>query len=86
MPNIRLLPHGSGKVTAMTVNGRVYNCALGATITDGKPDLMKMLRIGHEHAAAIPLTKRAAYERQLFGAQGSRRCRSRHNSDQRQSP
>jgi hypothetical protein len=39
--------------------------------TDGKPDLMKMLRIGHEHAAAIPLTKRAAYERQLFGAQGS---------------
>jgi hypothetical protein len=39
--------------------------------TDGKPDLMKMLKIGHEHAAAIPLTKRAAYERQLFGAQGS---------------
>lgn len=38
--------------------------------TDGKPDLMKMLRIGHEHANAIPLEKRASYERALFGAQG----------------
>lgn len=38
--------------------------------TDGKPDLFKMLRIGHDHAKDIPLTKRAAYERALFGAQG----------------
>jgi hypothetical protein len=39
--------------------------------TNGKPDIMKMLQIAHEHAAGIPLEKRAAYERQLFGAQGA---------------
>jgi hypothetical protein len=38
--------------------------------TDGKPDLFKMLGIAGAHANGIPLTKRAAYERQLFGAQG----------------
>ena len=38
--------------------------------TDGRPDVLKMLDIGGQHAAAIPLEKRAAYERQLFGAQG----------------
>ena len=36
----------------------------------GKPDLIKMLDIAGSHAAGIPLTKRAAYERALFGAQG----------------
>jgi hypothetical protein len=30
--NIRLMPAGSGKITTMTVNGRTYTCALGATI------------------------------------------------------
>ncbi len=39
--------------------------------TAGKPDLLKLLDIGGEHAGAIPLTQRAAIERQLFGAQGS---------------
>jgi hypothetical protein len=38
--------------------------------TDGKPDPFKMLGIASEHAADIPLTKRAAYEKQLFGSQG----------------
>ena len=38
--------------------------------TDGKPDLIKMLGIASQHAGEIPLTKRAAYEKQLFGAQG----------------
>jgi hypothetical protein len=37
----------------------------------GKPDLLKMLGIAGPRAAAIPLDKRAAYERALFGAQGS---------------
>lgn len=39
--------------------------------TDGKPDIFKMLEIGASHAAGIPISKRAAYERALFGAQGS---------------
>lgn len=38
--------------------------------TDGKPDLLKMLDIGGANAAKVPLTRRAAIERQLFGAQG----------------
>jgi hypothetical protein len=38
--------------------------------TNGKPDPFKMLGIASEHAADIPLTKRAAYEKQLFGSQG----------------
>lgn len=38
--------------------------------TEGKPDLMKMLDIGGTAAAKIPLTRRAAIERSLFGAQG----------------
>jgi hypothetical protein len=38
--------------------------------TGGKPDLLKMLDIAGGRAAAIPLDKRAPYERQLFGAQG----------------
>lgn len=38
--------------------------------TDGKPDLLKMLDIAGEHAQRIPLTRRAAIERSLFGAQG----------------
>jgi hypothetical protein len=38
--------------------------------TDGKPDIMKMLDIAGSRATSIPLEKRAAYERQLFGAQG----------------
>ena len=38
--------------------------------TDGKPDLIKMLTIAGDKASSIPLTKRAAYEKQLFGAQG----------------
>jgi hypothetical protein len=36
----------------------------------GKPDLMKMLDIAGSNALKIPLDKRAAYERALFGAQG----------------
>jgi hypothetical protein len=38
--------------------------------TDGKPDLFKMLDIAGGRAAGIPVEKRAAYERALFGAQG----------------
>lgn len=38
--------------------------------TDGKPDLLKMLDIGGEGAAKIPIERRAAIERSLFGAQG----------------
>jgi hypothetical protein len=38
--------------------------------SDGKPDLLKMLGIAGTNAANIPLTERAALERQLFGAQG----------------
>lgn len=38
--------------------------------TDGKPDPFKMLDIASQHAAGIPLTQRAAYEKALFGAQG----------------
>lgn len=38
--------------------------------TDGKPDLFKMLDIAGGRAASIPVEKRAAYERGLFGAQG----------------
>jgi hypothetical protein len=37
---------------------------------NGKPDLLKMLDIAGGRAAGIPLEKRAAYERALFGAQG----------------
>jgi hypothetical protein len=39
--------------------------------TDGKPDLFKMMEIAGENAAKIPVTRRAALERSLFGAQGS---------------
>jgi hypothetical protein len=38
--------------------------------TDGKPDPYKLLDIASAHAASIPLDMRAAYEKQLFGAQG----------------
>jgi hypothetical protein len=38
--------------------------------TDGKPDLLKMLDIAGQRAGKIPVEKRAAYERALFGAQG----------------
>jgi TP901 family phage tail tape measure protein len=38
--------------------------------TNGKPDLLKMLDIAGERAQGIPLTRRAAIERSLFGAQG----------------
>jgi hypothetical protein len=38
--------------------------------TDGKPDLLKMLDIGGEGAAKVPIERRAAIERSLFGAQG----------------
>jgi hypothetical protein len=38
--------------------------------TDNKPDLIKMMKIAAAHAANIPLVKRAAYEKALFGAQG----------------
>jgi hypothetical protein len=38
--------------------------------TDGKPDIFKMLDIAGSRAAGIPVKKRAAYERGLFGAQG----------------
>lgn len=38
--------------------------------TGGKPDILKMLEIAGERAGNIPVEKRAAYERALFGAQG----------------
>jgi hypothetical protein len=38
--------------------------------TDGKPDLLKMLDIAGGNAAKIPIERRAAIERGLFGAQG----------------
>jgi hypothetical protein len=38
--------------------------------TDGKPDLLKMLDIAGANAQKIPVEKRAAIERGLFGAQG----------------
>jgi hypothetical protein len=38
--------------------------------TDGKPDLLKMLDIAGANAQKIPIEKRAAIERGLFGAQG----------------
>jgi hypothetical protein len=38
--------------------------------SEGKPDLLKMLDIGGAGAAKIPVTRRAAIERSLFGAQG----------------
>lgn len=38
--------------------------------TDGRPDMIKLLDIAGAHAANIPLEKRAAYEKQLFGLQG----------------
>jgi hypothetical protein len=38
--------------------------------TDGKPDLLKMLDIAGTNAQKIPIEKRAAIERGLFGAQG----------------
>jgi hypothetical protein len=38
--------------------------------TDGKPDLLKMLDIAGANAAKIPVERRAAIERGLFGAQG----------------
>jgi hypothetical protein len=38
--------------------------------TDGKPDLLKMLDIGGTNAQKIPIERRAALERSLFGAQG----------------
>ena len=38
--------------------------------TDGKPDPFKMLEIASAKAADIPMEKRAAYEKQLFGVQG----------------
>jgi hypothetical protein len=38
--------------------------------SDGKPDLLKMLDIAGANAAKIPVERRAAVERGLFGAQG----------------
>jgi hypothetical protein len=39
--------------------------------TNGKPDLFKMIGIASDNLPKIPLTERAALERQLFGAQGA---------------
>ena len=39
--------------------------------TDGHGDFMKLLKIASDNAARIPMEKRASFERQLFGAQGS---------------
>jgi hypothetical protein len=39
-------------------------------LTNGKPDLMKLLDIAGEHAQHIPLERRLVLERSLFGAQG----------------
>jgi hypothetical protein len=38
--------------------------------TDGKPDIIKMLDIAGTNAGRIPIERRAAVERGLFGAQG----------------
>ena len=39
--------------------------------TGGKPDMLKLTDIASEHAKDIPVSRRAAVERQAFGAQGS---------------
>lgn len=56
---------------ALRAMGLVDNNDKPTWFTGGKPDLPKMLQIAGDHAAAIPLEKRASYERQLFGAQGA---------------
>jgi hypothetical protein len=38
---------------------------------EGKPDLIKMLDIAGDHAAKIPLARRAGLEQALFGTQGA---------------
>jgi hypothetical protein len=38
---------------------------------EGKPDLIKMLDIAGDHAAKIPLARRAGLEQSLFGTQGA---------------
>ena len=39
--------------------------------SNGKPNVLKMLDVAGEHAANIPLTERAAIEKQAFGVQGA---------------
>jgi TP901 family phage tail tape measure protein len=51
--------------------GLVDDAGKPTWFTDGKPDLVKMLDIAGTHAKELPLTERAAVERQLFGAQGA---------------
>lgn len=55
---------------ALRAFGLVDNHDKPTWFSDGKPDLLKMLDIAGANAGRIPLTKRAAYERSLFGAQG----------------
>jgi hypothetical protein len=55
---------------ALKALGLVDSSGKPIWFTDGKPDLLKLLGIAGDNAAKIPLTERAAYEKQLFGAQG----------------
>jgi TP901 family phage tail tape measure protein len=50
--------------------GLVDNKGKPTWVTNGKPDLFKMMDIASSNAAKIPLDKRAADEYALFGAQG----------------
>ena len=51
--------------------GLVDDAGKPTWMTNGSPDMMKMLAISAQHIQAIPVTERASIERQLFGAQGS---------------
>jgi hypothetical protein len=55
---------------ALKAFGLVDDDSKPTWFTEGKPDLFKMLDIAGGKAAGIPVEKRAAYERALFGAQG----------------
>jgi hypothetical protein len=55
---------------ALKALGLIDNKNNPTWFTGGKPDLIKMLTTAGDHAQSIPLIKRAAYEKQLFGAQG----------------
>ncbi|MDR6303970.1 hypothetical protein GGQ85_001669 [Nitrobacter vulgaris] len=55
---------------ALTAFGLIDGNHKPTWFTDGKPDIFKMLDIAGDRAKGIPIEKRAAYERALFGAQG----------------
>jgi hypothetical protein len=61
---------GAGYEEALKALGLVDDQDKPTWFTDGKPDIVKMLDIAGGKAVGIPIDKRAAYERSLFGAQG----------------